>query len=39
MTAFALAAGQQAFAAEVRDLGARELRPIAEAGEPGGRAS
>jgi acyl-CoA dehydrogenase len=35
MTAFALAAEQQAFAAEVRDLGARELRPIAEAGEPG----
>ena len=35
MTAFALAADQQAFAAEVRDLGARELRPIAEAGEPG----
>src|SRR5499426_1005797 len=35
MTAFALAAGQQAFAAEARDLGARELRPIAEAGEPG----
>ena len=35
MTAFALAAGQQAFAAEVRDLAARELRPIAEAGEPG----
>jgi acyl-CoA dehydrogenase len=35
MTAFALAADQLAFAAEVRDLGARELRPIAEAGEPG----
>jgi acyl-CoA dehydrogenase len=34
VTAFALAADQQAFAAEVRDLGARELRPIAEAGEP-----
>jgi acyl-CoA dehydrogenase len=35
VTAFALAADQRAFAAEVRDLGARELRPIAEAGEPG----
>jgi acyl-CoA dehydrogenase len=35
VTAFALAARQRAFAAEVRDLGARELRPIAEAGEPG----
>ena len=35
MTAFALAADQREFAAEVRDLGARELRPIAEAGEPG----
>ena len=35
MTSFALDAGQRAFAAEVRDLGARELRPIAEAGEPG----
>jgi acyl-CoA dehydrogenase len=35
MTAFALATDQLAFAAEVRDLGARELRPIAEAGEPG----
>jgi acyl-CoA dehydrogenase len=35
VTAFALAADQLAFAAEVRDLGARELRPIAEAGEPG----
>jgi acyl-CoA dehydrogenase len=35
VTAFALAADQQAFAAEVRDLGARELRPIAETGEPG----
>ena len=35
MTAFALASDQQAFAAEVRDLGARELRPIAEDGEPG----
>ena len=35
MTAFALTADQRAFAAEVRDLGARELRPIAETGEPG----
>jgi acyl-CoA dehydrogenase len=35
VTAFALSAGQRAFAAEVRDLAARELRPIAEAGEPG----
>jgi acyl-CoA dehydrogenase len=35
VTAFALTADQRAFAAEVRDLGARELRPIAEAGEPG----
>jgi len=35
VTAFALTAEQRAFAAEVRDLGARELRPIAEAGEPG----
>ena len=35
MTAFALTEDQRAFAAEVRDLGARELRPIAEAGEPG----
>jgi acyl-CoA dehydrogenase len=35
VTAFALTADQRAFAAEVRDLGARELRPIAETGEPG----
>ena len=35
MTAFALTEDQRAFAAEVRDLGARELRPIAEGGEPG----
>ena len=35
MTAFGLAADQRAFAAEVRELGARELRPIAEAGQPG----
>jgi len=35
VTAFALASDQQVFAAEVRDLGARELRPIAEDGEPG----
>jgi acyl-CoA dehydrogenase len=35
LTAFALTADQRAFAAEVRDLAARELRPIAEAGEPG----
>ena len=35
MTAFALTADQRAFAAEVRSLGARELAPLAEAGEPG----
>jgi acyl-CoA dehydrogenase len=35
VTAFALTADQQAFAAEVRDLAAQELRPVAEAGEPG----
>jgi len=35
MTAFALTADQRAFAAEVRGLGARELAPLAEAGEPG----
>jgi acyl-CoA dehydrogenase len=35
VTAFALAEDQREFAAEVRDLGARELRPIADAGEPG----
>ena len=35
MTAFALTADQRAFAAEVRRLGARELAPRAEAGEPG----
>jgi len=35
VTAFALTADQQAFAAEVRALGAQELRPVAEAGEPG----
>jgi acyl-CoA dehydrogenase len=35
VTAFALTEDQRAFAAEVRDLGARELRPIAEGGEPG----
>ena len=36
MAAFALTADQRAFAAEVRSLGARELAPLAEAGEPGG---
>jgi acyl-CoA dehydrogenase len=35
VNAFALTPGQRAFAAEVRDLAARGLRPIAEAGEPG----
>jgi acyl-CoA dehydrogenase len=35
VTAFALAPDQRAFAAEVRDLATRELRPLAEAGEPG----
>jgi acyl-CoA dehydrogenase len=35
VTAFALAADQRAFAAEIRSLGARELRPIAEGGQPG----
>jgi acyl-CoA dehydrogenase len=35
VTAFALTADQRAFAAEVRSLGARELAPMAEAGEPG----
>jgi acyl-CoA dehydrogenase len=35
VTAFALTADQRAFAAEVRTLGARELAPLAEAGEPG----
>ena len=35
MTAFALTADQRAFAAEVRSLGARELAPLAETGEPG----
>jgi acyl-CoA dehydrogenase len=35
VTAFALTADQRAFAAEVRGLGARELAPLAEAGEPG----
>jgi alkylation response protein AidB-like acyl-CoA dehydrogenase len=35
VSAFALTAAQRTFAAEVRDLAARELRPIAEAGEPG----
>ena len=35
MAAFALTADQRAFAAEVRSLGARELAPLAEAGEPG----
>jgi acyl-CoA dehydrogenase len=35
VTAFALTADQRAFAAEVRRLGARELAPRAEAGEPG----
>jgi len=35
VAAFALTADQRAFAAEVRSLGARELAPLAEAGEPG----
>ena len=35
MTAFALTVDQRAFTAEVRSLGARELAPLAEAGEPG----
>jgi acyl-CoA dehydrogenase len=35
VSAFALTPRQRAFAAEVRDLAARELRPIAEAGQPG----
>ena len=35
MAAFALTADQRAFAAEVRSLGARELAPLAGAGEPG----
>src|ERR1700751_6175570 len=35
MTAFALTADQRAFAVEVRSAGARELAPLAEAGEPG----
>ncbi len=35
MTAFGLTAEQTALAARVRDLAARELRPIAETGEPG----
>jgi len=35
VTAFGLTAEQTALAARVRDLAARELRPIAETGEPG----
>jgi acyl-CoA dehydrogenase len=35
VAAFALTADQRAFAAEVRSLGARELAPLAESGEPG----
>jgi len=35
VAAFALTADQRAFAAEVGSLGARELAPLAEAGEPG----
>jgi acyl-CoA dehydrogenase len=35
VTAFGLTAGQATFAARVRDLAARELRPLAEVGEPG----
>jgi acyl-CoA dehydrogenase len=35
MTAFALTETQQAFAAQVRELAAEQLRPIAEAGVPG----
>jgi acyl-CoA dehydrogenase len=35
MTAFALTAEQSAFAAEVRSIAAEQLRPLAEAGQPG----
>jgi acyl-CoA dehydrogenase len=35
MTAFALSPAQRAFAAQVRGYAAGELRPIAEAGQPG----
>ena len=35
MTAFALTAQQQAFAEKVRAIAAEQLRPIAEAGQPG----
>jgi acyl-CoA dehydrogenase len=35
MSGFGLTAGQAALAAEVRDIAARELRPVAEAGTPG----
>jgi acyl-CoA dehydrogenase len=35
MTAFALTERQQAFAAQVRAIAAEQLRPIAEAGQPG----
>jgi acyl-CoA dehydrogenase len=35
VTAFALTPQQQAFAAEVRGLAAADLRPLAEAGQPG----
>src|SRR5215813_7441659 len=35
MTAFGLTAAQQEFAAQVRGYAAAELRPLAEAGQPG----
>ena len=35
MSSFSLTAAQQAFAAEVREHAAAELRPLAEAGQPG----
>jgi acyl-CoA dehydrogenase len=35
VSSFALTAAQQAFAAEVREQAAAELRPLAEAGQPG----
>jgi hypothetical protein len=36
VNAFALTEEQQAFAAQVRELAAGQLRPLAEAGPPGG---
>jgi len=35
MPAFALAEGQQTFVTHVREVAATELRPLADAGEPG----